>query len=110
MSIHRFWAPVEALVLGGVVELPEAAAHQIRRVLRLRPGNVISVFGGDGVEWKASLAEVGSRVMARLEGGERPDVELPEELELAVAVLKGEKLDWLVQKTTELGVTRIQLL
>jgi 16S rRNA (uracil1498-N3)-methyltransferase len=86
-------------------------AQQVTRVLRLRPGARIVLFCGDGTQTEAVLEDVAPRaVTARLLERTTPDVELPTELHVAVAVLKGEKLDWVVQKLTEIGAARISLL
>lgn len=106
----RFLVPASCL-LGELTELPAEVAQQVARVLRLRPGAAITLFSGDGSETSAELAEVSPRrATARLLQRSTPDVELPVSLEVAVAVLKGEKLDWVVQKLTEIGVSRILLM
>jgi len=108
--MHRFYIPPEALQQNDV-RLPEEIARQITRVLRLRPDDRIVLFCGDGVECEAVLEEVGaSRVTARVTGRHAPQVEMPCSLHVGVAVLKGEKPEWAVQKLTEIGVSRITLL
>ena len=107
---HRFYVPAECLV-GEVAELPADVAQQVTRVLRLRSGARVVLFSGDGSQTEAVLEEVAPRVVtARLLERTAPNVELPAELHVAVAVLKGEKLDWVVQKLTEIGAARISLL
>src|SRR5206468_3940299 len=65
----------------------------------------------DGRECGVVLVHVsGTAVIARVESWSAPDVELPCRLHVALAVLKGEKLDWAVQKLTELGADRISLM
>lgn len=108
--MHRFYVPAECLA-GDLAELPADVAQQVTRVLRLRPGAWVILFSGDGSQTEAVLEEVAPRaVTARLLERVTPDVELPAELHVAVAVLKGEKLDWVVQKLTEIGAARISLL
>lgn len=108
--MHRFFVPA-ALLASETAELPEAIARQVTRVLRLREGERIVLFCGDGCEVEARLEAVSpTRVQARLGERRRPDVELRCHLHVAVAVLKGEKLDWVVQKLTELGAARISFL
>jgi 16S rRNA (uracil1498-N3)-methyltransferase len=108
--MHRFYVP-PALLDGSSLVLPPETARQALRVLRLRPGHRVVLFSGDGQECEAVLEEVTSgRVSARVECRRTPQVELGCRLHAAVAVLKGEKLDWTVQKLTELGACRISLL
>lgn len=71
----------------------------------------MALFPGDGSECEAVLESVATgRVTARITERRTPDVELPCELHVALAVLKGERLEWAVQKLTELGVSRISFL
>jgi len=84
-------------------------ARHLREVLRLKPGAEVSVFDGEGKEFRARVAQA-RRDFAELEmEGEiepaRP--ESPLRITLAVALLKGEKFDLVVQKATELGVNRL---
>jgi 16S rRNA (uracil1498-N3)-methyltransferase len=88
--------------------LPAAEAKHAR-VRRLRRGAAVIVFNGRGVS-HAGHVESYSRDAVRVALDERlPDLagESPLDLTLAVAVLKADRLDWVVEKTTELGVTRI---
>src|SRR5262249_17285776 len=93
------------------VLLPAPVAHQVFRVLRLQAGARIALFSGeDGRECKAVLEQVSaSTVVARIAAWRVPGVELPCRLHVALAILKGEKLDWAVQKLTELGADWISL-
>lgn len=107
---HRFWVPSE-LLGAREVPLPAETGRQIARVLRLRAGDEITLFCGDGEECAARLREVtAGGVVAEVTSRSRPEVELPCRLHLAVAVLKGEKLEWVVQKATELGAARLSFL
>jgi 16S rRNA (uracil1498-N3)-methyltransferase len=110
MTRRRFYAPPGAFSseLDSVNLAPEEARH-LRDVLRLKPGDEVYVFDGAGKEFRC-LVEESRRDSARLKvGGEvepaRP--ESPLNLTLAIALLKGEKFDLVVQKATELGVSRV---
>lgn len=84
-------------------------ARHLREVLRLKPGDGVSVFDGEGKEFRARVVQA-RRESAELELDEEIEPARPESplrLTLAVALLKGEKFDLVVQKTTELGVTKI---
>jgi len=108
--VHRFFVPISLLAADQVV-LPPEIARQVSRVLRLRSGQRIVLFGGDGAEVEATLGETGGKEISVTLGERRtPDVDLRVRLHVAVAVLKGEKLDWTIQKLTELGATSILLM
>jgi RsmE family RNA methyltransferase len=108
--MHRFFIPLE-LLAAETVTLPAGVARQVARVLRLRAGERVALFGGDGAEAEAVLERVDpAGVTARVVDRRFPAVELPCRLHVALAALKGEKLDWAVQKLTELGAARITLL
>lgn len=107
--MHRFFISAE-LLQSETVTLPPETARQVSRVLRMREGERVVLFCGDGMECEAVLTQVGSSVVAEVRERRRPEVELGCHLHVAVAVLKGEKLDWVVQKLTELGAGRISFL
>lgn len=88
--------------------LPPSAAEHAIRVLRLREGDPVVLFNGDGHDYEAVLTEVGKRqASVRIEQAAVAANESPLRLTLAQAVARGEKMDLIVQKATELGVTRI---
>jgi len=84
-------------------------ARHLREVLRLKPGAEVSVFDGEGKEFRARVAQA-RREFAELELVDEIEAARPESplrITLAVALLKGEKFDLVVQKATELGVHKI---
>ncbi len=90
---------------------PEEARH-LRDVLRLKDGDEVFVFDGEGAEYACVVAEkgVGKKLSAQLEVRGRVEAASPESLlslTLALTLLKGEKFETVVQKATELGVMRI---
>jgi len=106
MSVPRFH--VKAAAPGARIELPEHSAHHAREVLRLRPGAVVRVFDGAGSEFEGVLHEVSRRaVSAHLGHAVPPRAESPLHLVLAVSPLKGDRMETVVQKATELGVGEI---
>jgi 16S rRNA (uracil1498-N3)-methyltransferase len=106
VSLHRFHVPSAAP--GAHVALPEHSAHHAREVLRLGSGAGIRVFDGSGHEWDAVLDEVSRRrVSARLLHAARPRPESALQLVLAMAPLKGDRMELVIQKATELGVNEI---
>jgi 16S rRNA (uracil1498-N3)-methyltransferase len=91
--------------------LPSDEARHLRDVLRLRAGDEAFVFDGEGREYLCVVTEPGrGKSAATLEVKEETEPASPESalcLTLAVALLKGEKFDLVVQKATELGASRI---
>jgi 16S rRNA (uracil1498-N3)-methyltransferase len=110
MSRRRFYAPPEAFALESrSVVLAADEARHLRDVLRLERGAEVFVFDGAGREYRCVVAE-GGRARVMLEVAEEVEAARPESrlsLRLAVALLKGEKFDLVVQKATELGATEI---
>jgi 16S rRNA (uracil1498-N3)-methyltransferase len=97
------------LTAGHEVFLPEAAAYHVARVLRLRAGAPLVLFDGSGNDFRGEIVAVdGDRVRVRV--GERSAGlrESPLAITLVQAVSRGERMDWTLQKATELGVRRIQ--
>ncbi len=110
MSRRRFYAPPDAFSSDlNSVTLQFEEARYLRDVLRLRTGDRVHVFDGAGKEFHCSIEE-SRKDTARLKvltevAPARP--ESPLYLTLAVALLKSDKFDLVVQKTTELGVARV---
>jgi 16S rRNA (uracil1498-N3)-methyltransferase len=98
-------APLEA---GGRVALTGSAARHLTRVLRLRPGQALTLFNGGGGEYAATLEAVHGGRVAVTVGEARPiERESPLILTLAQGVSRGERMDLVVQKATELGASII---
>ena len=90
------------------VLLPEQAGEHVARVLRLERGHPLILFNGDGREYDATLAVLAKRaVTAEVLAVREIDRESPLRLTLAQGIARGEKMDWILQKATELGVARI---
>ena len=100
---------VERPLAAGIdIELPESAANHLARVLRLDVGDSCVLFNGDGHDYPARLAEVGKRVVrVAVAAGVAIDNESPLRLILLQGVARGEKMDLILQKATELGIRRI---
>jgi 16S rRNA (uracil1498-N3)-methyltransferase len=110
MTRRRFYASPKAFTSDCKgVRLDRDEARHLRGVLRLDVGDTVYVFDGTGREFRCEIADTG-RDTAMLAVREEIAPQSPEsklELTLAVALLKGEKFDLVVQKATELGVARI---
>ncbi|KRE88550.1 16S rRNA methyltransferase [Frateuria sp. Soil773] len=86
---------------------PQASEH-VARVLRLAAGDPVTLFNGDGRDYPATIGAVGKReVVVRVRAAEVLANESPLPLTLAQGVARGEKMDLIVQKATELGVRKI---
>lgn len=105
----RFHCPdLSPTLVGSTIELPEAAAHHAARVLRLRAGDAVTLFDGTGREWQGTLAEVGRKVHVTIAAATQGIAEPSLHITLVQSLPSGDKMDWIVQKTVELGVTAIQ--
>jgi 16S rRNA (uracil1498-N3)-methyltransferase len=107
MSAPRFYCP-PPLPLSTDFELPAAAAHHASRVLRLRVGDAVQIFDGIGNALDATINKIsGKRVIL---GNLQTCMAQPTSnlrIILAQAMCSSDKMDWIVQKATELGVSEI---
>ncbi len=93
---------------GATLTLPERAASHLARVLRLREGDPCVLFNGDGNDYAARLCTVGKReVVAQVLDATPVDNESPLRIVLLQGIARGEKMDLILQKATELGVAAI---
>jgi len=107
MSAPRFYCP-SPLAAGATFELPPAAAHHASRVLRLRVGDMVQIFDGLGHALDAKIYSItGKHVVLHELQTCMDGAESPLRIVLAQAMSSSEKMDWVVQKATELGVTEI---
>lgn len=103
----RFYCPFP-LAAGADVDLPEAVAHHLF-VVRMQPGDALTLFDGAGGEWQAALVEVAKRrARARVLAHDPREAELPGRVTLAQGLPEGAKMDWIVEKAVELGVAALQ--
>ena len=94
------------LAVGDTITLPEGAANHCARVLRLREGAPLILFNGEGGEYRAALSLVEKRrVEAVIEGFDAREVESPLHVVIAQAISKGERMDYTLQKSVELGAS-----
>ncbi len=106
MRLSRFF--IDAPLSLGQHELPEAQAHYIGRVLRHAAGDAVQLFDGSGQEYLGKLIEVGKKAV-RVELREQlaGQAESPLRIHLGQGLSRGERMDWAIQKATELGVGEI---
>ncbi|MGB5324917.1 MAG: 16S rRNA (uracil(1498)-N(3))-methyltransferase [Pseudomonadales bacterium] len=108
MRVSRVFSAT-ALAEGEVVALDEHSAHYLANVLRLREGAQLVLFDGSGRDFDACINQVDrKRVSVRIGESRLVGNESPLQTTLAIGMGKGERMDWVVQKTTELGVNSIQ--
>src|SRR5215475_3815756 len=110
MTRRRFYAPPEAFSSDlKVAQLSADETRHLRSVLRLKSGDEIYLFDGAGREFHGRVETLArnSTEVTVIEQVEPARPESPLNLTLAIGLLKGEKFDLVIQKATELGVTRI---
>jgi 16S rRNA (uracil1498-N3)-methyltransferase len=93
------------LVVGGTAEIDAAQAHRLRHVLRLVPGAAVSAFNARDGEFLCRVAELGRNGGSLTVEAQRRAPEPEADLWLLFAPIKRLRLDWLIEKGTELGVT-----
>ena len=107
MRIPRIFT-AQSLAIGSSIQLEEGAARHLTSALRMKAGQDIILFDGRGGEYSAQLSEV-KKGKAAVTVGAFSDIsrESPLSIQLAIGISRGERMDWIVQKATELGVTDI---
>jgi 16S rRNA (uracil1498-N3)-methyltransferase len=107
MRLTRIYVP-GPLIVGEETILPTQAGEHLTRVLRLEPGAAFTLFNGMGGEFPATLsAGTSKKVVARVHRHVEVERESPLRVTLLQGVARGERMDLIVQKATELGVARI---
>lgn len=106
--LPRFFVPPESFASGRVT-LRGAHAHQLRHVLRLRPGERVILLDNSGLEYEVLLDALSPDECAAHVVAQRPSPNEPRlRLTLYAALLKHDKFEWLLQKGVELGVAAFQ--
>ena len=107
MRLSRLYVDAP-LNVGGRIELDDDAAHYVRTVLRLKTGDAIVLFNGQGGEYPSRFSEVSRKnVRVEIEQFDARDVESPLRVNLGMGISRGDRMDWAVQKAVELGVTSL---
>ncbi len=106
MPAPRFYCDAP-LAAGARIALPEALAHHALRVLRLRAGDTVTLFNGQGGEYPAVLEVEGKAGFAQLGDFNPREAELGGRITLAQGLPSGDKMDWVVEKAVELGAARV---
>ncbi len=91
-----------------MLSLPEGAARHVQ-VLRLQPGDAVTLFNGEGGECAAVVTRMGrSEVEVQIVSHQEVEREAPRAVHLALGMPANERMDWLLEKATELGVAGLQ--
>jgi len=108
LNVPRFFVPA-LLAPGSRIDLPEAAAGHVARVLRMQAGEHVTLFDGSGGEYPGTILRVAKNgVTVQVAEQLAVDRESPLDVTLIQALATGDKMDWIVQKAVELGATRIR--
>jgi 16S rRNA (uracil1498-N3)-methyltransferase len=107
MSLTRLFV-ADKLAQGSELQLGEAPSRYLGRALRLRSGDAVRVFNGEDGEWTATVDQIGkSHVTLLVQDHVANTAESGLKIHLAQGISRGERMDFVVQKATELGVKRI---
>ncbi len=97
-----------ALINGTEIELDGDRARYLSRALRARVGDKVNVFDGEGAEWSAAVLQISKNtVTLQIDDSHEAGTESPLKIHLVQGISRGERMDFVVQKATELGVKRI---
>ncbi|NRP27862.1 MULTISPECIES: 16S rRNA (uracil(1498)-N(3))-methyltransferase [unclassified Marinobacterium] len=104
MRIPRVYLDLP-LSTGTEIELPEASHNHLVKVLRMKQGFKLVLFNGDGFDYQAELTKVAKRESSvRIIAADSNDRESPIDIHIGQGLSRGERMDYAVQKATELGV------
>ena len=107
MSLNRLFISTE-IQPGQELNLDEDQAHYIGRVLRMRAGDQLTIFNGQGGEFSATAQSIRKNTAVLLIGAQSDsNTESPLKVHLVQCISRGERMDFIMQKATELGVKRI---
>ncbi len=107
MRIPRVFT-TEQLDVGSLIDLDKGAARHLTSVLRMASGQELILFNGQGGEFSAELVEAKKdKATAKITGFTEADRESQLQLNLGIGISRGERMDWIVQKATELGISQI---
>jgi 16S rRNA (uracil1498-N3)-methyltransferase len=108
MSSPRFFCDLK-LGPGAQLQLPKNAAHHAAKVLRMEAGDTVTLFNGDGHDYRADILRVHhGDVAVKITGATLVERESPLQVTLAQAISSGERMEFTLQKAVELGVAAIQ--
>jgi 16S rRNA (uracil1498-N3)-methyltransferase len=107
MRSTRIYTP-QALMLDATIELEKQASHHLGKVLRAKTGDEVLLFNGEGGEYRARISGISKQVVTvELHSFMASDNESPLLIHLGISISKGDRMDFVMQKATELGVSQI---
>jgi 16S rRNA (uracil1498-N3)-methyltransferase len=110
MRLHRFYLS-EKIENKKIKITDEKLVHQWRNVFRYNVGSEVVLFDGSGLEWSAVIEKMGNREIEVRVASERkaimPKEENKREITLCISLIKKDNLEWVIEKATELGVSKI---
>src|SRR3989338_3800246 len=108
LSKSRFFSPAK-LAIGAIVNLPAGAAHHVAKVLRMKAGDALTLFNGDGIDYSAEILRINKgEVVVKISAVATVERESPLGVTLAQSISSGERMEFTLQKAVELGVAAIQ--
>ncbi|WP_299569994.1 16S rRNA (uracil(1498)-N(3))-methyltransferase [uncultured Shewanella sp.] len=108
MRVPRIYQPINELTVNQQVKLDEDGAAHIGRVLRMSEGENISLFSGDGFDYLATIISANKKnVTVEIIDKTENNSESPLNLHLGQVISRGDRMDFTIQKSVELGVTTI---
>ena len=107
MRIPRVYSP-QTMAIGDCIELEAGAARHLTSALRMSPGQIITLFNGQGGEYTAKLVEAKKgKAIVSITHFDPVSRESSLPIHLAIGISRGERMDWIMQKATELGASQI---
>ncbi|MBB71694.1 MAG: 16S rRNA (uracil(1498)-N(3))-methyltransferase [Legionellales bacterium] len=107
MTTPRLYQAIE-LSEGNTISLTADAAHHVSRVLRMSVGDTVIIFNGQGGEYHGTVTDISKKsVIVQLQQFNDSNTESPLHIHLGQSIARGEKMDLILQKSVELGVTEI---
>lgn len=107
MSVSRIYQTA-SLSDNSTLRLDENASHHLSRVLRVKKGDYLTLFNGEGGEYKAIITHIDKKgVIVDILSHSLREAESPIEIHLAQGIARGEKMDFIIQKAVELGVNTV---
>ena len=107
MRIPRIYTPM-ALAEGSSVELDPSASNHVGKVLRMKPGQQLILFNGNGTDYTGHISEITKKhVSVSVISAQEVNTESPLKAHIGQVISRGDRMDYMIQKSTELGATEI---
>lgn len=107
MRIPRVYTP-QILSSGQTFELEPQSSHHLGKVLRMKPDDPVILFNGDGNDYSAHITAINKKLLTVFVTSiSAVETESPLTIHLGIGISKGDKMDWIIQKSTELGINSI---